>query len=94
MSKFMSPATALKRVILHDDAPVGARLQALRQLQRPQLVMLRRLLHRSLDPSRPLVPSRLLAAAALAYAREVALRKVRPVRPKGADNDKGNALGI
>ena len=94
MSKFMSTATALKRVILDDDAPVGARVKALRLLQRPQLVMLRRLLHRSLDQSRRPVPSRLLAAAALAYAREVALRKVRPVRAKRADNDKGNSLGI
>ena len=93
MSKFMSPTAALKRLVEDDAAPCAARVQALRQIARPPLCLLRRLLVKTTKRVKP-VPSRLLAVAALAYAREVALRKVRPVRPKRADNDKGNSLGI
>lgn len=98
MPKFMLPETALARLAEDDNAPVGARVQALKQLTHPPLCLLRRLLHRSrtTDTSRAPVPSRLLAVAALKYAREVALRKGRPVRPpKLAQASQGsNALGI
>jgi hypothetical protein len=60
-------------------------------LEHPPLVMLRRLLHRShSNPAR--VPSRLLAAAALAFAKEVAFRKVRPAR-LSKKSEAANALG-
>jgi hypothetical protein len=90
--KFMLPETALARLVEDPGATVADRVRALRLLDHPPLVMLRRLLHRShSSPDR--VPSRLLAAAALAFAKEVAFRKVRPARvPKKSQAD--NALGI
>jgi hypothetical protein len=96
MPKFMQPETALARLVDDEGAPVAARVQALRQLAHPPLCMLRRLLHRSrTEPSH--VPSRLLAVATLAYAKEVALRKIRPAK-HGSKADgrvnSGNALGI
>src|ERR1700733_4452837 len=83
LSKFPEPATVLARVVEDPNAPTAARVKALKLIERPGLLMLRRLLHRSRtpDPSRPPVPSKLLAAAALAYAKEVSLRKIRPARP-------------
>jgi len=94
MPKFMRPETALARLAEDDEAPVSARVQALKQLAHPPLCLLRRLLHRSRTADRTPVPSKVLAVAALKYAHEVALRKARPVRPKRADNDQTNSLGI
>jgi hypothetical protein len=92
MSKFILPETALSRVVEDEDAPVTDRVRALRMLSHPPLVMLRRLLHRSrANPER--VPSRLLAAASISYAKEVAFRKSRQAyAPKHTST--GNALGI
>ena len=42
--KFMQPETALARLAEDDQAPVMARVQALRQLVHPPLCLLRRLL--------------------------------------------------
>ena len=100
----MQPTTALARLVEDEGASVADRVRALKMLPHPALCMLRRLLHRSrTEPTR--VPSRLLAAAALAYAKEVQVRKMRPVRPtyrreqKTQDDDEpiditGNPLGI
>jgi hypothetical protein len=88
----MLPETALARVVEDEGAPITDRVRALRMLNHSPLIMLRRLLHRSrTNPER--VPSRLLAAASLAYAKEVAFRKSRPAHtPKHTLT--GNALGI
>ena len=100
----MLPETALARLVEDEGASIADRVRALKMLPRPALCMLRRILHRSrTDPSQ--VPSRLLAAAALAYAKEVQVRKMRPPRPtyrreqKRQDNDEpidttDNPLGI
>jgi len=90
--KFMLPETALARLVEDESASVTDRVRALKMIDHPALCLLRRLLHRSrTNPER--VPSRLLAAAALAFAKEVAFRKVRPARvPKKSQAD--NALGI
>jgi hypothetical protein len=94
MPKFMQPETALARLVEDEGASVADRVRALRMLAHPSLCMLRRILHRSRhDPAR--MPSRLLAAAALAYAKEVAWRKIRPARlPKRENDNQTNALGI
>jgi hypothetical protein len=88
----MTISTALQRLVEDDAAPVGARCRALRQLDHPPLVLLRRLLVDTDKRTRP-VPSRLKAVATLAYAREVQLRKHRPRKRKSADGAI-NALGI
>jgi hypothetical protein len=94
MSKFMSPRSALVRLVEDEEAPVGLRVQALKQIARPPLVMLRRLLVDTLKRTTP-IPGKLRAVAAIRYAKEVQLRKTRPVKPKvAADNDHTNALGI
>jgi hypothetical protein len=92
MSKFMLPETALSRVVEDEEAPTTDRVRALRMLNHPPLVMLRRRLHRSrTNPAR--VPSRLLAAASISYAKEVAFRKSRQAHaPK--NSSAGIALGI
>jgi hypothetical protein len=74
-------------------ATIADRVRALRMIDHPGLCMLRRLLHRShSNPDR--VPSRLVAAAALAFAREVAFRKNRPARVPTKSETNNNALGI
>ena len=92
MAKFMEPSTALARLVEDEGATVADRVRALRMIEHPPLVMLRRLLHRSRTNPEP-VPSRLLAAAALAFAREVAFRKGRPARVS-KQSQATNALGI
>jgi hypothetical protein len=67
MSKFMSVAAALKRVVEDEAAPCAARVLALKQIPNPPLCLLRRLLVKTANRAKP-VPSRLLAVAALAYA--------------------------
>ena len=88
----MQPETALARLVEDEGASIADRVRALKMLPHPALCMLRRILHRSrTEPAR--VPPRLLAAAALAYAKEVQVRKTRPARPK-KEGDQSNALGI
>jgi hypothetical protein len=88
----MDPITALSRLVEDEGATVADRVRALRMIEHPSLCLLRRLLHRSRsNPER--VPSRLLAAAALAFAKEIAFRKGRPARPP-KEPETGNALGI
>jgi hypothetical protein len=94
MSKFMNPDTALKRLVEDDAAPVGSRVRALRQLAHPPLCLLRRLLVDTAKRTKP-VPSRLLAIAALKYAFEVEVRKLkRKGGHKLGKGDEPNALGI
>lgn len=95
MPKYMLPSTALARLVEDDEAPVMPRCEALRQLQRPPLTLLRRLLVDTDKRSKP-VPAKLRAIAALAYAREIQLRKIRPAkgRRKAAQDSEPNALGI
>ena len=100
----MLPERALARLVEDEGASSADRVRALKMISHPGLCMLRRILHRSqIEPNR--VPSRLLAAAALAYAREVQVRKMRPARPtyrreqKPQHDDEpqdtsGNSLGI
>jgi hypothetical protein len=93
MSKFLKPETALARLVEEDGASVGDRVRALRMLEHPPLLMLRRLLHRSRkEPGR--IPPRLLAAASLAFVREVAFRKLKPPRVPKSQRPTNNALGI
>src|SRR4051794_11941338 len=98
MSKWPGEQYVLAKLVEDDRAPIGARVQALKKLPHPGLNMLRRLI---IDPKwrKVPVPTRLLAVARLAYAREVALRKIRkqkklqrpePPPPKSPPN----ALGI
>ena len=102
----MLPETALARLVEDEGVSVADRVSALRLIPHPALCMLRRLLHRSRTEPSP-VPSKLLAAATLAYAKEVQVRKTRPPgptyrrprRPQEQLNDqpvntKGNSLGI
>jgi hypothetical protein len=92
MPKFMKVSCALARLVEDANAPVGARVRALRQLDHPSLALLRRLLVDTAKRAVP-VPSRLFAVATLAYARELQLRKHRPSKRKSADSSI-NALGI
>lgn len=87
----MSPVSALSRVVEDENAPVALRCAALQQIQRPTLALLRRILVDTEARTKP-VPSRLKAIAALAYAREIQLRKLRPRRTQKTQDV--NALGI
>jgi hypothetical protein len=96
MAELMSADYVLRAVVDDEAAPTKMRCDALRQLEHPPLLLLRRLLVETAKRTKP-VPSRLRALAALAYAREVKFRKAEAaVRPKRqqADNDTPNALGI
>jgi hypothetical protein len=94
MSKFMSPRSALVRLVEDDEAPVGLRVQALKQIEHPPLVMLRRLLVETSKRTTP-VPARLRALATIRYVREVAFRKIRSAKAKAAQNQPStNSLGI
>jgi len=90
----MLPETALSRLVEDDGALLADRVRALKMLAHPPLCMLRRLLHRSrTEPSS--VPARLLAVAALKYAKEVAYRKEKPKTARKADGrPASNALGV
>ena len=92
MAKFMHPNVALSRLVEDEGATIADRVRALRMIPHPALCMLRRLLFRS-RTTPGLVPSRLVAAAALAFAREVAFRKERPARIS-KKQQATNALGI
>ena len=92
MPKFMKPETALARLAEDEDAPMGTRCKALRQLAHPPLSLLRRLLVDTSKRNKP-VPAKLKAIAALAYVREIALRKNHPARRQRQES-AANALGI
>lgn len=101
MSKFMSAEIALQRLVGDTQAPVLARCEALRQLARPPLSMLRRLLviPRSaveLAKRKRPVPARLRAIATLKYTHELQLRKTTPGRSgrRQTEDTASNALGI
>jgi hypothetical protein len=91
MPKYMKPDTALARLVEDDGAPVGLRVRALRALNHPTLVLLRRLLVDTATRTVP-VPSRLKAIAALKFASEVEFRKVRARKggPDGRRNGRPN----
>ncbi len=91
----MLPETALARLVEDADAPIMARCEALRQLAHPPLCLLRHLLVDTAKRSKP-VPAKLKAIAALAYVRELQLRKIRPAKGarKAAQDGEPNALGI
>jgi len=95
MPKFMSVSCALRRLVEDANAPVGARVRALRQLAHPPLVLLRRLLVDT-DKRTIKVPSRLLAVATLKYAAEVEFRKIKKSKSGGRRQrqESANALGI
>jgi hypothetical protein len=88
----MEPETALAKLVEDSGATIADRVHALRLIPHPALCLLRRLLHRSrTEPGR--VPPRLLAQAALSYAKEIAFRKGKPAQPS-KKSQTGNALGI
>jgi hypothetical protein len=89
----MSPRSALIRLVEDNGAPVGLRVQALREVVHPPLVMLRRLIVETSKRITP-VPARLRAYATIRYAHEVAFRKLKSARTKPPGNQSGNALGI
>lgn len=93
MGLWMSKRTALTRLVEDDDAPVMARVRALEQLEHPQLAVLRRILVNSKTRQKP-VPSKLRAVAALAYSREIQLRKIRNERRRRMPDTRDNPLGI
>lgn len=86
----MKSETALQRLVEDQNAPAPKRCEALKMLARPRLTMLRRLLA---DIPRPKpIPSKLKAIAAIAYAKELSLRKHQPRKRKPAAS--ANPLGI
>lgn len=91
MPKFMLATTALARLVEDEEAPIGARCDALRQLDHPPLTLLRRLLVDTTARAMP-VPVRLKSMAALKYARELALRNLKPRKQKLSSI--ANPLGI
>jgi hypothetical protein len=92
MAKFMEPETALARLVEDEGATIADRVRALRMIPHPALCLLRRLLHRSrTEPGR--VPARVLAAAALAYAKETSYRQSKPAR-LSKKHTAENSLGI
>jgi hypothetical protein len=93
MSKFMSPRSALVRLVEDSEAPIGLRVQALKQIAHPPLVMLRRLIVDTSKRTSP-VPAKLRALATIRYASEVAFRKIKAGKPKAQDEPHANALGI
>ncbi len=93
MGRWMSSQTALSRVVLDADAPTAARVRALEQIEHPKLAMLRRLLVNSKTRQTP-VPSRLRAAAGLAYAKEIELKKRRDAFRMRSEELRPNPLGI
>lgn len=97
----MSAEMALRRLAEDVQAPVLARCDALRQLAHPPLCMLRRLLASprsagELAKRKRPVPARLRAIAALKYAHELQLRKIRPGKSgrRQTEDTASNALGI
>jgi hypothetical protein len=95
MGKWMSEITALTRVVEDPDAPVMARCKSLKSIPHPELAVLRRLLVETKTPRAKPVPSKLKALAALAYAKEMQLKKIRSQQRKlNKPTGSGNALGI
>jgi hypothetical protein len=97
VGKFMTAAAALSRLVEDEKALLADRIRALKLIEHPSLCMLRRLLHRPNRTDPPAAPPRLLAVAALKYAKEVAYRKAKAKLPKYArkpDGNLPNALGI
>lgn len=92
MPKFMLASTVLSRLIEDEEASIGARCAALKQLDRPALTLLRRLLVDTDKRTTP-VPARLKAIAALKYARELQLRNLKP-RKRKETAASANPLGI
>jgi hypothetical protein len=97
MSKWMSPETALSRVIENADAPVMARVNALRQLPHPSLNMLQRLIAQTAERKANPIPAKLAALATLKYAEEIRARKARRLLREAeaaSPLTSTNALGI
>jgi hypothetical protein len=90
MPKFMLATTALARLVENENASPNARCEALRQLEHPPLVLLRRLLVDSDKRVTP-VPIRLKSLATLKYARELGVRKLKPRKKPAVE---ANSLGI
>jgi hypothetical protein len=98
MGILMSPDCVLLRVVEDEAVPAMHRVKALELVKHPPLRLLRRLLVEPRIPRKKPVPPRLRAVAALAYAREMALKKIRKALK---DHGRGqvrymgdNALGI
>lgn len=94
MGLWMSKHTALSRLVEDDSAPIMARVRALRQIDHPELAMLRRLLVQSKTPRKKPVPGKLAALATLKYAREIELKRIRKLQKPHSSKSNANALGI
>jgi hypothetical protein len=93
MGKWPSEQHVLTKLVENDNAPIGARVKALKALPHPELNMQRRLVVNTKYRKTP-VPARLLAVAILAYAREMQLRKIRKQKKDNAPKSSStNALG-
>jgi hypothetical protein len=93
MPKFMKIESALSRVVEDDEAPAKMRFEALQQIEKPNVMMLRRILVRSkTNPVKR--PSKLLALAALKYADAMRGRALRVAHKKRAATRGKSPLGI
>jgi hypothetical protein len=92
MGLWMSAKTALQRVIEDEKAPIMVRVRALRQVEHPELAMLRRLLVAKTRTTP--VPAKLKALASLKYVQELSLRKLRKQQKAQSNYKSGNALGV
>ncbi len=88
----MTPRMARVKIIADDNAPVRLRIQALKEVNRPPLAMLRRLIADTAKRTKP-VPPRLKALALMRYAHEAEKRKIKTGAPKKSTAIP-NALGI
>src|SRR5437868_3140074 len=94
MSFLPSADTVLLRVVVDEKAPVSQRVAALKLVKHAPMTILRNLLVESKTPGKKPVPSKLKAVAALAYSREMELKKIRKLRKPLSNQKCDNALGI
>jgi len=90
MSFWMKPESALLRVVEDDQAPIMARVKALKQVENPPRTLLRRLLLEPKTPRKKPIPSKLRAVAALKYAQLCQRKQMAQKKPKV----EANPLGI
>ena len=92
MGLFMKADSALLRVVIDDACPVMARVNALKQVQHPPLIVLRSLIVETETPRLKPVPVKLKTLAALKYAEEVTLRARKKAMTQ--KSTRPNPLGI
>jgi len=93
MARYMTPRMARAKIVEDSSAPLKIRIAALREIHRPPLAMLRRLIVDSKTRAVP-VPPRLKALALMRYVQEVEKRKIRTGNGRKSSKVPDNALGI